>query len=589
MNERPPQEWFEMPEVRRRRLAASVWIPLRRAETIGQHGQGLAIGAWEDLDCLGSVAVSAEHRDIGERLGWSDIGLSRTPGPYASSSVPYKPADVHWYNDGQPIGINLVLVHQLNGDHENEWLVNQDLVMALGLLQEGDVWRRVNEGYEEVIRRRRDNKGDVIAIEIKSEFLRDYLCARGMALRVAQYRQRMAILADASYLPWSLLAVETDDEQGRFSGRVFGIDADGGLAGGGVAVMQVWRTDIDHGEDVPVFGRENESNTASRAYSYEREGPKAFRAEGELWREEWIEPAPRSVRVRGDAHAEELHYIVDAAGERLPCSALNDEDAGRWLWFRPHVIEALLAFRGAGLNWYSRNSGSVKCSPDYETHFGINRGGYINVYAYDVARLPQWQQRIWFGYNVAPDGPVSEELMASQMGAGPAGTRAPERLLAELIGRLDELFEQRHGSPLFRPHRDKDDVLRRIHRFRALTPSGLLSLAKDVARVTADSIDIALLRKLLQPRPEQPLGSLKLLQALLGKTTGDDAAARQALGPLVGIYDLRLGDAHLASSAIGDAYVLVGIDTGAQPIAQALTLLDQACVSLAALDSGLRS
>jgi hypothetical protein len=558
----------------------SVWIPLRRSEVLGGEGSGYRVGDWEELDCVGTAAIAADHRELGERLGWSDIGLIHTAAPFASRELPYKPADVYWHNDGEPVGAELVLVQRLNSDHEREWLISQDLVMALGLLREGDRWLRVDEGYVEVLRQRRDASGKVVSIEIKSEFLRDYLAARGMALRIAQYRRRMAILKDASYLAWATEAVEVKDEGGRFSRRVFGIDADGGVAGGGVAVMHVWRTDVDHQEDVPVFGQENDQNTAYRSFSYERPGPLAYRAEGELWREEWIEPAVQSVRVRGDDSTEQLHYIVDASGETLPASDLDNEDVGRWLWFRPQVIQALLAFRGSALDWYTRQTGSVKCSPDYGTHFGVNSGGSINVYAYDIAKLPQWQQRVWAGHNAAPDGPVAAELLSAQMGHGPTDTRAPERELVKWLELLDEFFQARYGNPLFRGHSERLPLLASVHRFRALTAGGVLSLAKDIARITADSIDIPLLREIVKPPSDQKLGSLKLLQAAMANSIGADAA-RAIMGPLVGIYDMRLGDAHLPSSSIGEAFELVGIeDVSISPVDQALQLLDSACSTL---------
>lgn len=590
MSERPSQEWFEMAEVRRRRLAASVWIPLRRSETVVIQGDKNTIGLREEVDCVGSVAVALEHRAIGERLSWSDIGLIRAPGPYASHTLPYKPADVHWFNDDQPIGIDLILVHSLNGNHESEWLINQDLIMALRLLQEGDVWLSVDEGYEEVIRRRRNTEGRVVSIDIKSEYLRDYLCARGMALRIAQYRQRTALLDDTSYLSWPEKGLLLEDDKGRFSSRIFGVDSKGWMSGGSVAVMQVWRTDVDEGEDVPVFDRESDVNTEYESSTYTRpDSAYAYRTEGELWREDWIEPAERSTRIRDDDPIEDLAYIVDASGERLPASALNNEDVGRWLWFKPQVIEALLAFRGSALSWYSKSTGGVKCSPDYDTHFGINAGGYINVYACDIAKLPQWQQRVWYGHNAAPDGPVSAELMAAQMGKGPADTIAPEALFAELLEDLDRTFVEQFGSPLFRPHDVQQDVLSRVHRFRALAPSGILALAKDVARLTADSFDIPFLRGVLQLKPKETLGSIKLLHAALSKAIADEAEARKVLGPLVGVYDLRLGDAHLPSSKIDEAYILVGIDRSASPIDQAVALLDKVCATLEAINLGIRS
>jgi hypothetical protein len=64
-------------------------------------------------------------------------------------------------------------------------------------------------------------------------------------------------------------------------------------------------------------------------------------------------------------------------------------------------------------------------------HFGINSRGLVNVYAKDIALLPDWQQKIWAGYNIGPDGKVSEELLASQAEAQPADTQAPEVFLGK--------------------------------------------------------------------------------------------------------------------------------------------------------------
>jgi hypothetical protein len=466
--------------------------------------------------------------------------------------------------------------------------VNQDLIMALGLIEEGDTWRRVDEGYVEVIRSRRDEDGGVVAIEIKAEFLRDYLAARGLSLLVAQYRQRMAILADASYLPWAKESLREASEHDRFETRVFEVDTEGGLFGGRVAVFQMWRTDVDNGEDVPVFGPENDSNTASRSATFEREGEKAYRAEGELWREEWIEPADRSLRVRGDRPVEEFFYIVDAGGGRLPASALDNEDVGRYLWFRPTVVEALLQHRGAGLGWYTRQTGWVKCSPDYSTHFGINQQGFVNVYAYDVAKLPQWQQRIWSGHNATPEGPVSSELLDSQQRCEPAATTAPEQEFERLLKRLNEVFASQHGGTLFRSHESTGDILRRVHRFRALDTTDLLALAKDVARITADSIDVGLLRTIIAPPKGVTWRSLKHLEQALA-TYVDAATARDALTPLVGIYELRLGDAHLPSSELEDACKLAGVNLTDETMDRAVSLIDGAADSLRRILTIIRS
>ena len=50
------------------------------------------------------------------------------------------------------------------------------------------------------------------------------------------------------------------------------------------------------------------------------------------------------------------------------------------------------------------------------------------------------------------------------------------------------------------------------------------------------------------------------------------------LSALVGIYDLRLADAHLASSEVHESFRLTGVDEDAPLVHQGLQLL-HACVS----------
>lgn len=162
-----------------------------------------------------------------------------------------------------------------------------------------------------------------------------------------------------------------------------------------------------------------------------------------------------------------------------------------------------------------------------------------------------------------PDGGVSLELTASQVRASPADTAAPEAFLGKALNELDEAFQARFGAPLVRQHDEHENILAKTHRFRVTDQPSLLALAKDVARLTADSFDASALRKALGLSKDEKLGTLKGLQRVLEPIIGKEKA-RELMGPLVGIYDLRLGDAHLPSSAIKEALELVRID-GEEP------------------------
>lgn len=574
--------WFEMPDLRRLRFDARVWIPLRASQTVREEGTDNVPGHVREMFCAGSVAIPIDKRLEGEKLSWTDIGLLHGGGPHAFRDGRYKPCEVYQYNDHDDLGIDLVFEQSFSDDHPTIWHLSQDLILALDLRKEGNSWLRPREGYVEVVREHLNADGRQVLIEIRSDFLRDYLAARGLALRLAIYCERAAIIDDVADLPWAEKPLVEQNANDKFEARANQIDDLGGPHGGNVAVLELWRTDVDPNEDVPVFGESSEQNTAGRSATFTRRSGKNYRVSGELWRQEWIEPSARSERVRGDDPADTLSYVVDAAGTRQTNLQLDSEDIGRYLWFAPKVIQDLMATRGGGLAWYTHDTGGVWCSPNYSVHFGVNAAGVVTTYAYDVARLDLWQQRMWAAHNIPPNGPPSDELLQAQMKSKPAKTDAPEALLSAALSDLDRLFEGKFGRTLFLAHADTKSILRSVHRFRALDHAGLLSLAKDITRLVADRLDMQTLRMVITPPANATWRSLKHLQQALATVIPADQA-RPALTPLVGVYELRLGDAHLPSSTIKEAFTMVGIDEQATPIVQGTQLIAATATALLAI------
>jgi hypothetical protein len=322
--EAPDQSWFEMADLRRRRFAAAVWVPLRASEKIVEQGLYGQPGWKEEYLLANSIAFAPDKRAEAELLDFHSFG--HAGGPHAYRGGQYKPCEVYQHNDHEDLGIDFVFEQRLGNEHPRIWHLSQDLVMALHLLQEGDQWVRLEEDYAVVVRQRRDAEGSIVAIEIRSDCLRDYLAARGLALRLYYYRSRTSVMVDASRMSWPKEGLSEELPHDRFEARVWEVDKDGGPYGAGVAVYTMWRTDVDPEEDVPVFGRETDANTDGSSNRFQRGGVKYFRAQGEMWRGEWIEPADRSERVRGDNPAEQITLIVDAAGERWPTSKLYDQD-----------------------------------------------------------------------------------------------------------------------------------------------------------------------------------------------------------------------------------------------------------------------
>jgi hypothetical protein len=562
--------WFEMKDIRKRRLADAVWIPLRISDHLTREGKWGYVGYKDEFYRLGSVAVPKAAREEAKRLNWSEIELGNDQRVWATGEY-YKPAEIFQYHDKIDLGIALVLAQTFSTGEPNEWHLNQDLAFALGLMREGDEWVRTVEDYCVVARLRRDRQSNPIALEIRNEHLRDYLCARGMFLQTSLYRSRDIIVENTAHIG-SPEEVKIIDEKEHFEIRVLPMIEGGHVGDGSYAVFNISRTDVDPDDDVPEPGRPNDENTKSQSWTGRHEGRQLVRAIGELWRDEEIDPSEKSPRVRGDNVPTGIQYIVDASGARLSSEDLDDEDTPRWLWFRPDVVPALTKHRGGDLEWYTQETGGVGCSPSERTHFGLNAAGLVTVYAYDIAKLPSWQQRVWSGYNVAPEGRVSRELLSAQMETRVANTAAPATVLPDVLALLDERFREKIGNPLFRTHTATRELVKSVSRFRALEHDGLFTLAKDLMRLIADRIDTNPLQRIVPPPQGQRWGSIKSLEKFIATLISPENA-RLITGPLAGAYELRVADAHLPSDELDKAYELVRVDPTAPPLIQGFRLI----------------
>jgi hypothetical protein len=328
------------------------------------------------------------------------------------------------------------------------------------------------------------------------------------------------------------------------------------------------------GEDVPSISPLDDSITYE-SWTGKHKGKKLIRVQGERWRNEWVQPAEQSPRVRGDKLPPSVSFLVDNAGTRENRDTLAD--SGKWLWFRPGVIMELAHHRGGGIRWHSRDIGCVWCSPGKRVDFGVNALGLVVVFAKDIALLPDWQQRRWAGFNIGPEGGVGDELFALQAKGVPVNTQAPEPFMRRMIEELNQLSADRFGFSLFREHEHFETVLVRTHRFRSTDQAGFFALAKDVARLTADSIDGPSLQGIVSPPKGEKWGPLKALEKVLASKTGADEAHR-VLGPLFGAYELRQGDAHMPSNELAESLKLVDVNSTAPFVLQGYELLD-ACVT----------
>lgn len=563
------KKWFEMEDLKSTNPDKSVWVSLRSEKEIDN---GIRFGNSNhksEYFGVNTLMIPLENKEVIKDLEWSNAGLSLIHGlNYIWGK--YEPIELF-------VAENFTATHLVinqnfdNTVDDNIWHINQDLIIQLSLMQEGDNWVCTRRAYDVAIKLERNSEGNPMDIKIKNEYLKDYLCARNCGLFVTSYFSRELTIDN------KLDLLKDDDQLLEANGkdiyelRIREIHEGGMPFDNKIAISHAGRTDINEDDDIPDMtappSNENTFGSITERYA---DGRKLYHHIAEVWKNNWINPAKHSALILGQEIDFEFSYIIDESGQRMSNKQLERER--RWLWFRPHVINSILSKRGASLIWYTAHTGGISCAPSFSIHFGVNPLGYVNVFAKDVAKLPHWQQQIWYGYNASPDGGVSKELLSSQVKAVPADTLAPETYLGKILKELNEICFDKFGFALFNEHQSTADLIDKTHRFRSIDNSGLLALAKDVTRLVVDRINAKGLKSYLKNEDCKSLKSLKLLERLLAIQIPDDYA-KKIMAPLFGINELRNADAHLPSSTLEKFYGLAGVSLEDSNVTQGYEML----------------
>ena len=527
LGERAVEEaFFEMRDIRPWQRAP--WVPLRmtvsRELALPDDGGTVSV-----FDGVASLAVAEAQRAEADRFGWSELSIQHNRTVVDRDG--YHAADTYRAFDApHPLGVRLVIDQFLEEQRLHVWHLHPDLIVALHLLREDDTWFRPEEGWAEVVRLVRNEDGKPERMDIRSEFLSDYLAASGTVLFLSSYHERRTEPAELPDFNWP----------------------------GGTET-------VENGRD-------------TRERRIEARGARK-RVSGALWRTEWFEPAQFSPRIRHDPDPAPTTFALDNQGGRATPEEL--QGARDWLYFRPDLPLALARHRGFELHWGSEQTGGLGATGN-GLHFGINALGLINIFAKDIARLDPWEQRIWSAHNVAPEGGVSRELFGAQMEVRPAATTAPETRVAAALDTVDARLTAALCAALLRPHESTEALLRRVHRFRAADQDGLLLLARDLAKLFAERVDVGPIhRRLALPAGDGP-GSLKSLERLAA-TQIDGSTAARLMAPLFGVQDLRGAAAHLGDQSVAGALAKVGVDPNAPTPEQGRVLISSFVDTLLAL------
>jgi hypothetical protein len=131
------QKWFEMDDIRRKKLNKSVWIPLRalQDQTSGSFGN---TGYKNEFFGCASLAIPVKQKNATKNLVLHDIDFSNTGYYQHQTYIPSDTYEGETENDLEEdtekfTGLYLVLQQRITSSELTEWHLHQDFVLTLGL------------------------------------------------------------------------------------------------------------------------------------------------------------------------------------------------------------------------------------------------------------------------------------------------------------------------------------------------------------------------------------------------------------------------------------------------------------------------
>lgn len=548
------EKWLSLEDVKQKKFNKSSWVPLRKEE-VKKRGEYGYVGYEEEVNFIVSIAVYKNKILKAEKYDWNSLSNITNRG-YCQEGK-YFSSDI-FFDEDEELGVFFVLDQPIIRENFKKWYLHQDIILTLDLEKEGDIWITPTHAYEEVIREVRDVKNEIISIEIKAEYLKDYLAARDMNLYILSYSDRRCITETP-------IINDSKEENKEFVWNLYSVDIlEGKDVFGDIFVHKVSRTDVSEFDDIPdLSDLPTDDNIKSESYIINKSKDKKTLTltESRLWKKEWVIASDISSKVRKDNISRSIFFKVDESGREVSVDQLIN--SGKWLWFEPNIINLILEKRDTKLIFYTKETGEVICGYGYRVYFGVNDIGKINVYSKDICFLPVWAQKIFSSNNITPEGGISKELRSIQILANDVTTAPLEEDFKKIYKALDILFFEKNGIHLFNSHLEMDKLINKVHRFVAYNYEGIFKLAKEISRVIVESINTKGIKQILKSKDE--LRSIKALEKYIG-TLIDPMIARKLMTPLVGIYELRNRDAHLYGENIQKAFKLLEIDEEEIPL-----------------------
>lgn len=390
---------------------------------------------------------------------------------------------------------------------------SQRVVLYLRLLNKNDDW--IDPYTEEVvIKRVRMNEQldgvlhSINRIEIKIDYLKDYLAARKSGLFIARYCSRGMIFQSADQIPQ--LNQSKEVTHGKWS---------------------------YYGNDDPKYQKE-------------------LWAQADLRQKFWIDPFPKPRREDADPQTSEfvggVFFIVeDGTKKEFDVMAGHQGDYFKLISFNPRVMEIFLNRHGFGYREYSRETMGLKFPNGEEIHVGINPSGQIQVWWGQLAKHSKRYQELLAPYSEpwVEKIPDNHDYVRTTIKAEFPVTKPLRENLNKLKTEINDYFETKFQEVFFNADSDAKDLVRVFEPYER-DPYQLLDIMELIDKWLISEkrpdriIEYYNLEDLISEKNEKKnFKSLVSLELLLTKYF-DENTAKEKITILRQIKDLRICKAH---------------------------------------------
>jgi hypothetical protein len=227
---------------------------------------------------------------------------------------------------------------------------------------------------------------------------------------------------------------------------------------------------------------------------------------------------------------------------------------------------------------YSVEDGVVHCRGFWNVRLDNDHPDRVIVFLGDLGRdLPESERHHWLGYNIAPEGKMSETAHMRSFRGWFADPKSSDLVFKRLYQEINREWQAKYGWPFFLPLREEDEhVFKVIRSPLTENPDEFDKLVLYVTKVLIDSLNEAEIAKSITLE-EKDKGIKKLAKFLVHLGRTDSADPIQFLRNL---QSLRAGSAHRKSSDYKKAAAAFALDehgfkgAGAKILAEAVSFLE---------------